>query len=789
MSSCFPPQHLAEQTLVASDPPAAPGIVVQAQLAGTSRIAYQLSPGQVLTLTAAGILGACSAVRPGGPGATETWIELPFLLPFAPAAPGLRTEHGSTPVAGPDGATALWLARFGGDARAAGAAGLELHPLDLGLPGLAQPAFVTTPSPGLRARIAQSAARSPATATRLELTALGGNLAASGEWDGFTWHQRTSLGRDQFVRTEERGYLYPFGLPAVQTIVTERDPGGGAHVAAGQPVVLRTAATLRLGRTVAQAPPGTTFGRTFPFDRVEVTAARFSGLDLPSPDYVYTRPTYAIDVLQGQITDLEADQRIWYSQWAPFAGGLTTEQDVATTGDGNAGLWIQLQATVAANGETIAAINEADAAKGVILDRLAVVNAQIEALQREPQPPEGLGSDPALIELLNEARGLQIEADGIPVNAALRRDLIAQNAQLGQQMAQLHAAFAHLVGQPRGAAEVASAGGEGSEAASAYLQDQAQIDALNQRIATMRGATSDVTVTEWPMQGPGQRLLFPVRLSRGDAPIEVAMPMLFVKDAHLAPVDDLLGYDWDQDPDLAARADAAWAGPTDAQLTAQQAERDAARDRAPGAADVPAPVPASAVAAGGAVFDLVGSGRPLLVLPIDPVQVEGRWFADVGFAAIADATYSPQIRLSLARLQQHSLTGPEISVLAKPDLVSLLPTRRLTVDRSTFVPVVTLSGTGPANPVQIRLEQAPPGTPLDGLTSLDGGVEGAWTVMERFATTLNSPLTLLLPPDDGQIRRIVVREFEAVGESPLPPVDRLAQEQSLRTVFVGTMAV
>ena len=79
----------------------------------------------------------------------------------------------------------------------------------------------------------------------------------------------------------------------------------------------------------------------------------------------------------------------------------------------------------------------------------------------------------------------------------------------------------------------------------------------------------------------------------------------------------------------------------------------------------------------------------------------GRWFADFLMPGVAGDTYTPMLRPALARYQQHSVTGCELSPVVLGDFVPLMPDRTLTVsvevaaDRSQFTVTVTLSGPQP----------------------------------------------------------------------------------------------
>jgi hypothetical protein len=134
----------------------------------------------------------------------------------------------------------------------------------------------------------------PATARRLELSALGGSLDLEARWteDVVTtegqvanvsaWAHRAALGRDSRVVVVRTGYLYPFGIRCSVTDVTERkivrwapqnpavgnqDPAAGVDIAA-----LVTKSFLSIGEPLKRYEAGDLplDGRAFPFAEIEV---------------------------------------------------------------------------------------------------------------------------------------------------------------------------------------------------------------------------------------------------------------------------------------------------------------------------------------------------------------------------------------------------------------------------------------------------------------------------------------------------------------------------------------
>ena len=278
----FPPQHTAEQTL--AEDAGAPVGGWRAALSGPSRITVPLPAGTRLVPTVEAVLAALhdrQLLAGDQPWAAGTSIELPWRVALSPQvrpATGVNLAHPSTPVTA-DGATGLWRTRLVGTS-------LRLYAVDPGLASAADPDFAI-PLPRVeRMRLADGAGRSPARATRLELSALGGTLAAAGAWPGFTWDHRAVLGRDMRVRTLATGACYPLGHRAEYFSYTERvfDPDLRA-------AVLRTRVVLTITEAVRQPPADGPVRRAFPFDEVEITTLVYPGLEQPSGAYFWPTTT------------------------------------------------------------------------------------------------------------------------------------------------------------------------------------------------------------------------------------------------------------------------------------------------------------------------------------------------------------------------------------------------------------------------------------------------------------------------------------------------------------------
>ena len=274
----FPPQHIGEEVSAGPgpwDPPIgeftiAPFGSWHSVLAGPSQLVLEPVADRI-PLTAEGILAATRGARilPHSPGdpPPRTTIELPWQLLIAPAGDAV-SEHPVLAVPGADEAVGLWRARLRStrdELDVVGSGGRDAFPMALGN--------------GLRRLVAAQAG--PAHLDRLELTALGGSLSATGTWASVSWQQDVSLGRDQRVQVQVSGVLYPFGHRAEYVQWTERFP---AEPDTEPIAMLRTRRTLTVTEPVRTGPDAPELARAFPFDSVELLTRQFADIDEPWPD-------------------------------------------------------------------------------------------------------------------------------------------------------------------------------------------------------------------------------------------------------------------------------------------------------------------------------------------------------------------------------------------------------------------------------------------------------------------------------------------------------------------------
>ncbi|WP_425246945.1 hypothetical protein [Streptomyces sp. NEAU-NA10] len=313
----FPPQHVAENTF-------GPGYELdretghaEARLAGLSWLAFDVQGDTPIPLTEEGILTALAEgplvlAEPGQADlAIRSVVEIPFRMRMAPGAEGneaVRCTHATTPVEHPaSGAVGLWVTRLSGRSGPHESERVFLRPVDPGLAASDDPPGLTPPlSRAGRTNVAQHGRLRPASASRLELTALGGTLVGEGDWPGFQWKHRTALGRDAEVEVQWKGILYPFGHRAVYQELTERrfDPAEGQAVAALRKV--KRLVVTEPVRTTAEDPA---VRRQFPFSQAEVVRTVVDLSVQGHTWYQHHLPANATGVLRRRIRQAQ-DQAI-----------------------------------------------------------------------------------------------------------------------------------------------------------------------------------------------------------------------------------------------------------------------------------------------------------------------------------------------------------------------------------------------------------------------------------------------------------------------------------------------
>jgi hypothetical protein len=301
----FPPQAMNEALFREHSEAVLSHIQISwSALAGPSHLAFNVSPGTIVPLTADGILAVLSgtAIVSGEveAGLESSAIEILYgLIVSAVARSGgqVVASHPTLPVASRSSVVGLWQTQLragnaqGPDAR------LFLKPLraPLGLDpnfdfGFGVDSSATMP-PMLETHRVQilrhSAQEGLPKVTRLNLSALGGTLQASAVWSDFEWDHDLSMGRDQEIRFLSKGTLYPFGHRATFLEMTRRgfaEPPPHHH----EPPPRISHAGLHVQRDLFVTEPvraavkdDARLTRQFPFDEVEILERRFGGIAQP----------------------------------------------------------------------------------------------------------------------------------------------------------------------------------------------------------------------------------------------------------------------------------------------------------------------------------------------------------------------------------------------------------------------------------------------------------------------------------------------------------------------------
>jgi hypothetical protein len=198
----------------------------------------------------------------------------------------------------------------------------------------------------------------------------------------------------------------------------------------------------------------------------------------------------------------------------------------------------------------------------------------------------------------------------------------------------------------------------------------------------------------------------------------------------------------------------------------------------------------------------VAPGGPVVRALVYPVFFhDDHWYADIELPGAASASYSPLVRLALARFQDQSLVGPDLdlrmSSVVATDLAPALPDRTLTVTRDGTGLVVTLAGLarvfeGQPNRVVASLERrtGPAGGVVD-LTALTLGDPGfpAWARVPGSTVTgvIGDALAVVVPDGVAGELRLVVREVEAMTANVTTLGVDAPDELADRTVFVDVV--
>lgn len=616
ISLFFPPQHIVEGAWVAPDTAhlfAPVGWVTSGELSGSSSVKFRVLPDAVVPLTSDGVLAACHQLSEDvASGATS--IELPWRLAFRPVFPsGLVAQHADAPTKSANGTFGLWLTRIlppGSELPSAPAPSIDMTPVDASLAAGADPGFAVALDRNSRNQIVAFGQVKPPKASRLELTSLGGSISIDGSWDGFEWSQRTGLGRDQSVRVTEKGMLYPFGIPAVLTTISERSPGsindaspgsppGTGKVPEGWPLALRKTISLRVTDPIKRAPAGRTFGRSFPFDRVEITARSFTRLGKVTPAYTFHRSADTVQLKADRDELARVNRDELQPIWGPEARGNRTLDDLLN--DPRTSGWAQRSVDIgnalASYGAEIGPLAEAVGRLNSLMAALAEAERRLSLAIAGSLASEDGSVSGAVQAAQEQVDSIQSQINELgPVDFNRLALLNAEIARLNAESQQLLNLLLPFYRQPRGPEDVASGATEAAASASQWLANRDEIARLDARITQLNRLASTHDVFFWIDTPTGERLKFPVRLGRGNQALDVTMPLIFIKDFTLPPQNVLPEYRSLSDPELASELDKAWTGPEGSDI--------------PGPRFVDAALPPSVVQVPGTLFDVVGAAVP-----------------------------------------------------------------------------------------------------------------------------------------------------------------------------------
>jgi len=593
----LPPQHVLEETL---NPPFGDEVVLRSELAGPTLLSFGVPAGRSVPLTAEGVLAVCDGDPGDSPSAlVDSSVELPARLRLAISGASVAVARRPLTVAGTAGP---WRARFERSA----AAPMRATALDPALAGSPDPYadFAPPLSPSQRLQVADHAAGDPAVVHSLELTSLGGAIDVEGTWEGFSWSERVTGGRDQSVQVSQRVKLYPFGFEGVLTTVCTRDPEtvDGPLLPPGAPATLLRVTTLRVTKAAIRSADGRAMSRTFPFRAVELLPTSFDALGEPSSFFEHTRVTPDVQAYVDQRDQAVAERDAAADLWQPYTvGQYRTIDDLRRCGDQRAVDFDNASGEVSQLEQALADIEQRKAARQEFVDRANEHYARADALEE---------TDPEAARAEREAGDAEMQQANSPDYAfdpSAERAFRAALPGARQAWESARAVIAWVEANELRTRDDAVALGDlapaVSDAASRWPDLDRAAAELTAQVDELTALSRPVDVAAWPVDGDGRPVRFPIRLhplasGASGEPIDVAMRLALVYDVVLDPVPqwDLPAYSSLEDPELAAELDQAWAGPVDAPI-------------APATFADAAP-PASVVDVAGAVIDVVGAAVP-----------------------------------------------------------------------------------------------------------------------------------------------------------------------------------
>ncbi|NML65449.1 hypothetical protein HHL22_09555 [Hymenobacter sp. RP-2-7] len=659
----FPPQALAEEKYTLRGATDRRG----ARLSNPSHLTFALPANTSVALSAQGVLAALAqAGQVAGPAeANAMLLELPWRLSMAvqaPAGNSVVADYAPLPITSAAGVAGLWQLRLRARSAPPGSAGLALLPLSAGAD---EAGLDTAPlSYADRQAIVSAQANGLAAVQRLELSALGGSLAARLQQPALQWAHETTLGRDRKVLITMGGILYPFGHRAEYSVVAERTfDASGSQAVAG---LLRQQLLVVTEPVRSFAEGDAALVRQFPFHEVELLTRSYSDLALPQQaaapgDWqLLSRKPYPPDNLKAQLSELTAQAETLGNTLTQRLADLPqTPQQLLDLGYGSAPALQEAQANLALYDPA-----------GLLAQQRAI-DRQLDALRPRPRPTTRPPSRPrrplSPDELGDGSDQNGDDQNGDPGNTYTPTysqeyyDLLAtrpsnqaiQEAQqkhdfYAQQVAQLQAAVQQeFAAIPRSMQQLAASG---DADATQYLALQGQIGSLQAVLAQIAAAAQQTEPLYFvPHTAAGSPVQFALRCAAANGDVHFSTPLLFVRDVHYEATQYFPAFASLIDADVAGRLAATWASTGD----------DNAAPAADMAAAAVGPPPAGALAprAAAALAPLArvaARRQPLPGVPIDLIRSANRLAGDiheVHALSIAAVQYANGFWPSLAQFE------------------------------------------------------------------------------------------------------------------------------------------
>jgi hypothetical protein len=302
----FPPQHIAEEAFAARTLGSKP-TPYAATISGPSSLAFMVPDDTVeIPYTLQDVLDclrkfALAHPDPQSSDVPGSGLEVPYRLMLIPAASDRWSHRVEAVALPPDGWIELWHTRMGASS-GDDTGDLSARAVDTRAPNIdpfSSPA-VAALTARQRTEIVQRSSNPADNPLRVEqfmLTALGASVHLRSDWRQplpagtslVSWHHIVSLGRDQYVRIVEQGFLFPFGHRAARTTITARDfipvpTAGQAGVLVQRSFITVQQPERDYGPLLAAYAH---HGREMPFRRIRLLTLDTPTLDVPAGGFLH----------------------------------------------------------------------------------------------------------------------------------------------------------------------------------------------------------------------------------------------------------------------------------------------------------------------------------------------------------------------------------------------------------------------------------------------------------------------------------------------------------------------